>query len=119
MELKTGMYVRIKDGRNIQYIGELINVNEFREPSLMYCVDIQASDYVFISGDAILNASDKIVELIKVGDYVNGEKVVETDIKGKLRYLDKNRNLSYVEDLDIKSIVTKEIFESMSYKVEV
>ena len=29
MELKKGMYVRFKDNKSIQYIGKLININEY------------------------------------------------------------------------------------------
>ena len=111
MKLEVGMYVRTKrDG-----IGKIISLSIGEEDD---CCFIELSKRrTGIKEHNILKASHNIIDLIEVGDYVNGERVVEIDIKGKLRYLDKNRNLSYVEDLDIKSIVTKEMFSSMEYKV--
>lgn len=63
---------------------------------------------------------------MKVGDYVNGNRVIEIDNKSKdifNKYLlveetdYDNCNISYSNN-DIKSIVTKEQFEAMEYKVK-
>ena len=65
-----------------------------------------------------IKSSPNIIDLIEVGDYVNGVKI--TKIKeGKPFVEDYNDpHFSYYFD-DIYSIVTKEQFESMEYKVEV
>lgn len=66
----------------------------------------------------IVKASHNIIDLIEVGDYVNGHLICEKDIKSKLRYLDsKDRILKYVDDLDIKTILTKEQFENNCFRV--
>ena len=113
MKLEVGMYVRTKKGG---YIGKIYNINEFREPSMMYAIDIpKADDFIFMDKNDF-KASHNIIDLIEVGDYVNG--VMVTEIKdGKPFKEDYNDPYySYYFD-DIYSIVTKEQFESMEYKV--
>ena len=63
----------------------------------------------------IKKASHNIIDLIEVGDYVNGWKV--------LYWTDGTKVVDdgYATNLDkisVKSIVTKEQFESMKYEVE-
>lgn len=123
MKLEVGMYVRIKNEAGWCCIGEIENINDFREPSMKYCIDIQDIDLVFIPEDMIAKASHNIIDLIEAGDYVNGEKVGYIDnCEGALReyyydYEDANVDAGHWFE-EIKSIVTKEQFESMSYKVQ-
>ena len=68
--------------------------------------------------DEIINHSYNIIDLIEVGDYVNGLKVIdilENDIYISDYYAESY--IGVVKVKDIKSIVTKEQFESMKYKV--
>ena len=68
--------------------------------------------------DEIINHSYNIIDLIEVGDYVNGLKVIdilENDIYISDYYAESY--IGVVKVKDIKSIVTKEQFESMEYKV--
>lgn len=100
MELEIGMYVRTINGK-------------------IWIIKSQQA----ISGHKkdIINASYNIIDLIEVGDYVNGEKVIEIDnCKGAMRELylegqnpEKDCGIYFEE---IKSIVTREQFESMEYK---
>ena len=77
-----------------------------------------------------INASFNIIDLIEVGDYVNGSKVIDVSIIGKdkekwvwVEQMEDNDN-KYGDDYvgynneQIKSIVTKEQFESMKYSLE-
>lgn len=67
----------------------------------------------------IKKSSPNIIDILEVGDYVNGYLVIEKDINNELRYIDlKDRNMKYVKYLDIKSIVTKEMFSSIEYEVK-
>ena len=116
MKLEVGMYVRIKNEIGWCCIGKIENINDFREPSMKYCIDIQSDDFVFIPEDMIAKASHNIIDLIEVGDYVNGEQVLEVLIDRNMSRL-KTELSTFFND-EIKSIVTKEQFESMSYKVE-
>ena len=121
--LKPNMYVRFKDNKDIQYIGKLININEHREPCFKYAIEVTwYDDYIFIGDDDIIGEpSFDLTNLIKVGDYVNGEKVTETMIKmrdeqGVFGLPDHYR--MFVDEIHIKSVVTREQFESMKYIVE-
>lgn len=126
MKLEVGQFARLKSG----YICKIININDFREPSMKYGVEASyLKDIMFIGDDDILKASYNIIDLIEVGDYVNGSKVIDVSIIGKDK--EKWAWVEQMEDTDnkygddyvgynneqIKSIVTKEQFEQMAYKV--
>ena len=71
------------------------------------------------SKEDIIKSSPNIIDILEVGDYVNGYLIIEKDINNELRYIDlKDRNMKYVKYLDIKSIVTKEMFSSIEYEVK-
>ena len=74
----------------------------------------------------IIKSSPNLIDLIEVGDYVNGYKITDfTEIDKyndeKILYADLNVNLSSeyiaIHEDEIKSIVTKEQFESMEYRI--
>ena len=131
LELRKNMYVRNCYGRiaKIEYI----------EDNTAYCDDWLYQSYedhiTFINLDdeddidEILKTSYNITDILEVGDYVNGSKVIDISIIGK----DKEKWVwvEQMEDTDnkygddyvgynneqIKSIVTKEQMEQMAYKV--
>ena len=77
-----------------------------------------------INDKKIIKSSPNIIDLIEVGDYVNGNKVDFTNGDNKLSYEDKCIGF-YDGDgdiilfgNDIKSIVTKEQFKEMEYKIK-
>lgn len=117
MNLEVGMYVRTKDKRGIQYIRKIESVNE-TYPDKMYAgiyIDKEIHNVCGVALKNIVKASFNIIDLIEVGDYVNGYMVRGTSVSTLL--LD-NFNMIQIDEEDIKSILTKEQFESMSYKVE-
>ena len=72
--------------------------------------------------DNIIKSSPNIIDLIEVGDYVNGHRIEEISINKydvKVLYYEIPSDYGYKEMLakQIKSIVTKEQFENMEYKV--
>lgn len=99
-ELEIGMYVRTINGK-------------------IWIINSQQA----ISGHKkdIINASFNIIDLIEVGDYVNGNVVKELNdelvIMNTGLIYDNNLYLS-IKQIDIKSIVTKEQFERISYEVK-
>ena len=118
MKLEVGQFVRLKSG----YICKIININDFREPNMKYGVEANyLKDVMFIGDDDILKASHNIIDLIEVGDYVNGCYIQEIkSLKDNVMVcmLDSDYEVeSVITNKDIKSIVTKEQFESMEYKV--
>ena len=78
----------------------------------------------------ITKISPNIIDLIEVGDYVNGHKVLDIykDINGQVRMkfgendlvlvYKSNYDNYYLFEKDIKSIVTKEMFTNAEYRVE-
>lgn len=64
----------------------------------------------------VIKSSPNIIDLIEVGDYVNGWKV--TQITNSYVEICWGRDSDeFIEPENIKSIVTKECFERMEYKV--
>ena len=122
MKLEVGMYVRTKrDG-----IGKIISLSIGEEND---CCFIELSKRrTGIKEHNILKASHNIIDLIEVGDYVNRELV--SRIKkcpewhggdGIVIYNEHNEtiysNFRTSKYGSINSIVTKEMFSSMEYKV--
>ena len=115
MKLEPNMYVRTKCG----YICKIININDFREPSMKYGVEASyLKDVMFIGDDDILKASHNIIDLIKVGDYINGLRVNEI-VDGKPIHEDYNDPFYSFgwENDDIKTVITHEQMKQMAYKV--
>ena len=106
-EIEVGDFVRLKQG----YIGTVENINDFREPSMKYAVDIQKRDLVFIGDNDIVKHSKQLIDLIEEGDYVNGELITD---KWDTRVSSIRSNFS---EEDIKTILTKEQYLANCYKV--
>lgn len=118
--MEVGDYVRTKYGN----IGKITNLN--KQFSRVEYKDNQTRCDTNESN--ILKSSPNIIDLIEVGDYVNGCKIIEltTNIDGKVLYLETDITefdniyaCGYINiyEKDIRTIVTKEQFESMEYKV--
>ena len=108
MKLEVGMYVRTKEG-NIEKIcaieGKHIYTNE---------------DYLsWYNLCAISKASHNIIDLIEVGDYVNGHKITTINEMTPIVYAEDEQGylIKIIPKEDIETIVTKEQFETMAYKV--
>ena len=116
MELEVGQFARLKSG----YICKIININDFREPNMKYGVEANyLKDVMFIGDDDVVKASYNIIDILEVGDYVNGNPVCiikEDEHNRKWIYTDSNYKYGYLEE-DIKSILTHEQMEQMAYKV--
>lgn len=122
MNLEVGMYVRSKiNGR----IGKITDIEEFEELGQIVKRYIVNNNYNlgFCSTEKdSVKASHNIIDILEVGDYVNGQVV--TQIIPNNRKLEPSTMIytgtNYYVGLyneHIKSIVTKENFENMSYKV--
>ena len=117
------MYVRTKitDNCNCVYIRKIIEIDDVNVFRYRICIDEDVidgwrDDRIYIEEEDISKASYKIISLIEDGDYVNGEKVEDVILDNKMSRIKTTECSTYFEE-DIKSIVTKEQFESMSYKV--
>ena len=123
MKLEEGMYVKTKKG--ICKINYFINNNYTQK--FTYIDNKGVSN--ILENDEIIKASYNIIDLIQAGDYVNGLRVEKSkygELYTSYTYMGGDIGLQqetyttflkdYEED-DIYSIITREQFESMSYKV--
>jgi tmRNA-binding protein len=69
--------------------------------------------------------SKNIIDLIEVGDYVNGSEVTSYYYVGKQKVLVINNekityeeNENFISNLGIKTVLTKEQYEANSYKLK-
>ena len=110
--MKVGDYVRTKhygiskitDIYNEDKI-ELDNVNAFGIKGVCYMAE------------NIIKSSPNIIDLIEVGDYVNGVEVKDIDDEWVTMSDTKIPILKSIANGLIKSIVTKEQFSCMEYKI--
>lgn len=108
MELRINDYVRTNDGNIFQITGS----------------DIEFASEIGSDGNLPFNAkiiSSEIIDLIEVGDYVNGERVIYKQYKEYPNplldhYVVDTTRRSYSEN-EIKSIVTHEQFSQMEYRI--
>lgn len=117
MEFKVGEYIRTPY-HSIEKIKRISKENGWT------CIttDRDAYELKWLKNNKVKH-SKNIIDLVKVGDFVNGHLVVNLYLKGTTKYIkldnaykDGKGIRTYEED--IKSIVTHEQFESMEYKVE-
>ena len=111
--IEVGEWIRDKEGN----ITKVLNILSLFKDVYLYL----GEDGYQYSDNAIYNHSKNIIDLIEVGDYVNGEKVIRlfnpTFLSmGELPYLITEKNK--FEEYEIKSIVTWEMMKSVEYRVE-
>jgi len=103
MKLEVGMFVRtIDNGYSSSLIYKIkdgVHLNIIKYRKIKFKI-----------------ASRNIIDLIEVGDYVNGEKVTNIGENGFLVFGETNRYIT--GNSDVKSVVTKEMFKSMEYEVQ-
>lgn len=122
MKLEVGQSARLKSG----YICKIININDYREPNMKYGVEANyLRDVMFIGDDDVVKASYNIIDILEVGNYVNGYKVSfidEEPHEGKFVQCDypvqvgSTNHYRFYEE-KIYSIVTHEQFENIKYEI--
>lgn len=122
LELKENMYVRTKDGYISQYKYYDYDIGEGLIGKLL-CIPL--SNGTFANIENIKKFSYNIIDVLEVGDYVNGNKVIEIEknykfIDGTIRDIlwTDTKMQKAIWDETIKSIVTKGQFEQIAYKME-
>ena len=121
-DIQVNEYVRTEDG----YISKValgdgyslifnstIKVSYGEEKEILYSWEFEK----------ITKHSFNLIDLIEVGDYVNGEEIKEIGIiriglyKGQKALFTQNYAGKYFRNEDIQTIVTHEQFKAMEYKV--
>lgn len=120
MEINIGDYVRTKSN-GIKQIYEIDNKKskykylfKLKKQDGDGCVDLGQ-----LCNDNITKHSKDIIDLVQVGDYVNGREVTSFgyDHNDKIIYVNTISCLSFEND-EIKSVLTKKQFESNAYTIE-
>ena len=127
--MKVGDYVRTEDG----HIDKIVKISDEMKSCRTIKVQIGEKDIIggyedfvdWFSPSHFIKSSPDIIDLIEVGDYVNGKKVLNVAIdyifdyseEIKIVYFDKDKKDYIYSKVDIKSIVTKEQFSQMEYKI--
>ena len=114
MKYKKDDYIRTKDGIIDKVI---IDYNGHCNSPNCNCKHVSCK-YNYYDEDTIIKSSPNIIDLIEEGDYVNGMEVTRFcfDEDGE-RILNLSNCILEIMNEDIKSIVTKEMFSQMEYKV--
>lgn len=106
--IKRDDYARLNTGEIVRVIG--IKENKLNKKAIYF--GIYEQDW--FDSMAVENFSDNIIDLIEVGDYVNGKLIHKID-KGENLYYG---NCKTFVGHQIKTIVTHEQFANVEYKVE-
>ena len=132
--MKVGDYVRTKQGiEKIKVVEENFTGDE---NCIFYATDNKEWNGAYNGkyngftnrNRTIIKSSPNIIDLIEVRDYVNGVRVDEIvyighgksedlEIAFRYKYALEKDDVYTLKEKDIKTIVTKEQFESMEYKV--
>ena len=124
MKLEVGQFARLKSG----YIVKILNVkDDWIETDTRFITRTFPQDFA--------KASYNIIDILEVGDYVDGSEIIKIYEKGDSftgthNYIFKEKTIEVCNDNyetiphealftnnEIETIVTKEQFEQMTYKV--
>lgn len=121
MDIEVNEYVRTKNGYIIR-VDE--NTNIFNLGYKEQYIDMETTRYGFTCEEEIVKHSKQLIDLIEVGDYVNGYRVINVINEGicpsgKCIDIDSSKDSSECTlwEEDIKTILTKEQYMANCYKV--
>ena len=104
--IEVGEYVRTKSGK----FDKVIN-NNYYMPQYIEC------EKSIVNKENIVKHSKNIIDLIEVGDWVNGKRIHKIDRGKNYCYLYYGNCKTFV-DYQIKTILTKELYQANCYTVE-
>ena len=122
-KIEVGEYVKTKEGiiaqiKNIDYEADI-----YRFDRTIYINDFGMKNDVLYNNEmfkkVVVKHSKQLIDLIEVGDFVNGMEILHID-DNKL-YVEWSSEFEeftgFLENKDIKTILTKEQYEANCYKV--
>ena len=124
IEMKVGDYVRLDRCQGINKIDEYDEyTNEYKLEDIIG--DEYGDETWILKEEDIIKISSNIIDLIEIGDYVNGYLVtlISKDAYGEpivfvgQRHIEESGFYRSYYNQEIKSIVTKEQFNQMEYKI--
>ena len=122
MKLEVGMYVRTILGisKLIEIKDDSIYIFDKLDENL-WSDDIADEIWEYELEEVIIKARYKIIDILEVGDYVNGYpicEIVEYENGTKAIVIDNDNKSIIWKKQDIKSVITHEQMEQMAYKVD-
>lgn len=129
-KIEVGEYVKTKEGRIAQIKSIDYEAGIYRFDRIIYINDFRMKEDVLYNNEMfkklIVKHSKQLIDLIEVGDFVNGYKVISVDYDvmndtTECIELDLNSNYQYnfISIRQIKTILTKEQYMPNCYKVVV
>lgn len=119
-KIEVGEYVRTKDGRIAQIKSIDYEAEIYRFDRIIYINDFSMKEDVLYNNEMfkklIVKHSKQLIDLVEVGDFVNGKLIHKIDKGSNYCYLYYGNCKTYV-DYQIKTILTKEQFKANCYKV--
>lgn len=106
LEVKENMYYRTYSGS----INKITSIKDYNEREYLL-------NGFYINKDTIKKVSYNIIDILKVGDYVNGHEVKSKQSGVKRIDIGEDENYVWLYEKDIKSVITHEQMEQMKYKV--
>ena len=103
MKLEVGMYVRTLNG--------IVKIDKIQD-------NVMKDTKGYLHYGDFVKASYNIIDVLEVGDYVNGVEVINIDNEWITMSDMQVPILKSIANGMIETIVTKEQFKQMSYKVE-
>ena len=107
MKLEVGMYARVQELNEV-IIVKILKVEDD---------GFNADDNMYYMFSEVIKASHNIIDLIEVGDYVNGCRVIKINLESPLKYV-KCINDNCFEEKEIKTILTKRQMENNCYRID-
>lgn len=112
MKIEVGEYVRTKYGITQFKAYETMNGNK------LLCMPVKdGSNGIFANIEDIIKSSPNIIDLIEVGDYVNGKEIHEIDENRKILYSYEKDDYNTILNREIQRVVTKQQFSNMEYRL--
>lgn len=116
MKIEVGEFIRLKSG----LIGQFYNIEEGYDGNVQINFEEFAYEYEDIEqfyNDIKLH-SKILSEVVEVGDYVNGKEVYIQDGKLAVELAEHIPPYELLENIEIETILTKELYKSNCYTVE-
>lgn len=115
--LKPNMYVRTNKGKIGKIIKQIDNSGSLHHDNYVWLLD--NGNMLALHSNKVKNASFNLIDLIEVGDYVNGYLVTYIDKNDQILRVDGfGWGTNIIRKYNIKSIVTKEQFNLIKYEVK-
>lgn len=123
--IEVNEYVRTKDGRIAQIKSIDYESGIYRFDRIIYINDFRMKEDVLYNNEMfkklIANHSKQLIDLIEVGDIVNGMEVLDIhkprDLWEPIEIRVDSRYTNFILAEDIKTILTKESYMANCYKV--